>query len=140
MCLVVVGDRQLGGLVDAAAVLGLADPAFHALAGGPWAKPFLRSGLWTAQVGTWCYRRGMGVRKLSVALEESVAAQAAEAAQRSGVSLSAWLNAAAERALLIERGLAGVAEWEAEHGELSGEELAWADSVLDRSVTDRAAS
>ncbi|MFN3215871.1 MAG: hypothetical protein ACE367_05200 [Acidimicrobiales bacterium] len=56
------------------------------------------------------------------------------------MSLSAWLNAAAERALLIERGLAGVAEWEAEHGELSGEELAWADSVLDRSVTDRAAS
>lgn len=82
----------------------------------------------------------MGVRKLSVALEESVAAQAADAAQRRGVSLSAWLNAAAERALRIERGLAGVAEWEAEHGELSGEELAWADSVLDRSVTDRAAS
>lgn len=137
--LVVVGDRQLGGLVDAAAVVGLADPAFHALA-GPWAKPFQRSGPWTAQVGTWCYRRGMGVRKLSVALEESVAAQAADAAQRSGVSLSAWLNAAAERALLIERGLAGVAGWEAEHGALSGDELAWADSVLDRSVTDRAAS
>jgi hypothetical protein len=82
----------------------------------------------------------MGVRKLSVALEESVAAQAADAAQRRGVSLSAWLNAAAERALLIERGLAGIAEWEAEQGELSVEELAWADSVLDRSVTDRAAS
>lgn len=82
----------------------------------------------------------MGVRKLSVALEESVAAQAADAAQRRGVSLSAWLNAAAERALLIERGLAGMAEWEAEQGELSVEELAWADSVLDRSVTDRAAS
>ncbi|MFV0308786.1 MAG: hypothetical protein ACK5OX_13700 [Desertimonas sp.] len=56
------------------------------------------------------------------------------------MSLSAWLNAAAERALLVEQGLAGVAEWEAEHGELSAEELAWADSVLDRSVTDRAAS
>jgi hypothetical protein len=54
--------------------------------------------------------------------------------------LSAWLNAAAERALLVEQGLAGVAEWEAEHGELSPEELAWADSVLDRTVTDRAAS
>lgn len=87
-----------------------------------------------------CYHGVMAVRKLSVALEESVAAQAATVAERRGVSLSAWLNAAAERALLIEQGLAGVAEWEAEHGELSAEELAWADSVLDRSVTDRAAS
>lgn len=87
-----------------------------------------------------CYPDVMAVRKLSVALEESVAAQAADVAERHGVSLSAWLNAAAERALLIEQGLAGVAEWEAEHGELSAEELAWADSVLDRSVTDRAAS
>ena len=61
-------------------------------------------------------------------------------AKRVGVSLSAWLNVAAERALVIERGLAGVAEWEAEHGALSTEELAWADSVLDRSVTGPAAS
>jgi hypothetical protein len=82
----------------------------------------------------------MAVRKLSVALEKSVAARAADVAERRGVSLSAWLNAAAERALLVEQGLAGVAEWEAEHGELSPEELAWADSVLDRTVTDRAAS
>jgi hypothetical protein len=87
-----------------------------------------------------CYHLVMAVRKLSVALEESVAAQAADAAERRGVSLSAWLNAAAERALLIEQGLAGVAEWEAEHGELSVEELAWADSVLERSVADRATS
>ena len=91
-------------------------------------------------VGMRCYRGVMAVRKLSVALDESVAAEAAGAAERRGVSLSAWLNAAAERALLIERGLAGVAAWEAERGELSVEELAWADSVLDRSVTDRAAS
>lgn len=87
-----------------------------------------------------CYHEVMAVRKLSVALDESVAAQAADVAECRGVSLSAWLNAAAERALLVEQGLAGVAEWEAEHGELSAEELAWADSVLDRSVTDRAAS
>lgn len=82
----------------------------------------------------------MGVKKLSVALDESVAAGAATAAERHGVSLSAWLNAAAERALLVEAGLDGVAEWEAEHGELSDEELAWADSILDRAPADRAAS
>lgn len=75
-----------------------------------------------------------------MALNESVAAEAARVAERRGLSLSAWLNAAAERALVIERGLGGVVEWEAEHGELSAEELAWADSVLDRSVAGRAAS
>ncbi len=46
------------------------------------------------------------------------------------VSLSAWLNAAAERAIRIEDGLAAVREWEQEHGELSTEELAWADKVI----------
>ncbi len=73
----------------------------------------------------------MPVKKLSVALEESVAKAAASAAGRSGVSLSAWLNAAAERALIIETGLAEVRAWEAEHGALSDVELAWADAVLD---------
>jgi hypothetical protein len=73
----------------------------------------------------------MAVKKLSVALEESVAEQAAQAAEREGLSLSAWLNAAAERALHIQDGLAAVAEWEAEHGSPTEEQLAWADRVLD---------
>ena len=72
----------------------------------------------------------MAVKKLSVSLEESVAERAASAAASHGVSLSAWLNAAAERAIRIEDGLAAVREWEAEHGELSVEELAWADQVI----------
>jgi uncharacterized protein YaeQ len=75
------------------------------------------------------------VKKLSVALDESVAGRASEAAERHGLSLSAWLNAAAERALLLEAGLAAVAEWEAEHGALTADELAWADSVLDQSTS-----
>jgi hypothetical protein len=72
----------------------------------------------------------MAVRKLSVALDESVARGAAEAAERQGVSLSAWLSAAAERALLVEEGLAAVRAWEQEHGELTAEELTWADAIL----------
>jgi hypothetical protein len=81
----------------------------------------------------------MSVKKLSVALQESVALGAASAAERHGVSLSAWLNAAAERALVLEDGLAAVRAWEAEHGELTAQELAWADGVLDAD-TDRVAS
>ena len=60
----------------------------------------------------------MGVRKLSVALDEQVADAAVASAERHGLSLSAWLNRAAENALAIEDGLAAVAEWEAEHGAL----------------------
>ena len=73
----------------------------------------------------------MAVKKLSVALDESVAAAAASAAELHGVSVSAWINAAAERALVVEAGLAAVRSWEADHGELAAEELAWADAVLD---------
>ncbi len=73
----------------------------------------------------------MTVRKLSVALDESVAQEAAAAARRQGVSLSGWLNAAAQRALVVEQGLAAVREWEAAHGELTEQELSWADAVLD---------
>jgi hypothetical protein len=40
------------------------------------------------------------------------------------------MNRAAENALAIEDGLAAVAEWEAEHGELTEDELAAADVAL----------
>ncbi|GMU68679.1 MAG: hypothetical protein AMXMBFR37_10110 [Steroidobacteraceae bacterium] len=73
----------------------------------------------------------MSVRKLSVALDEQVAAAAAASAERRGLSLSAWLNRAAERTLAVEDGLAAVAEWEAEHGALTAAELAAADIILD---------
>jgi hypothetical protein len=73
----------------------------------------------------------MSVQKLSVALDEPVAQAARQAAERRGMSLSAWLNDAAQSALVIEDGLVGVAEWEAECGPLSAEELAAADAALD---------
>jgi hypothetical protein len=76
----------------------------------------------------------MTVKKLSVAFEPSVAERAAAAAERDGLSLSAWVNAAAERALKIEDGLAAVAEYEAEYGTPTEEQLAWADAVLDRTA------
>jgi hypothetical protein len=76
---------------------------------------------------------GMGVKKLSVALDERVAAAASASAERQGLSLSAWLNRAAGNALAIEDGLAAVAEWEAEQGALTPEELRAADAILDRS-------
>jgi hypothetical protein len=73
----------------------------------------------------------MSVRKLSIALDEQVADAAVASAERHGLSLSAWLNRAAENALAIEDVLAAVAEWEAEHGALTATELSAADAVLD---------
>jgi hypothetical protein len=82
-----------------------------------------------------CYYFGMPVRKVSISLEEPVLLAARQAAERRGMSLSAWLNRASVSALAIEDrladGLAGVAEWEAEHGPLSEEDLAAASAVLD---------
>lgn len=76
------------------------------------------------------------MKKLSVALDDAVAQEVALAADRAGVSVSAWLNHAAENELAIEAGLDAVREWEAEHGELTAEELAAADKLLDRVLHD----
>jgi len=77
----------------------------------------------------------MSTQKLSISLEEPVLLAARKAAKRRGMSLSAWLNEAAVKALeteiRLEDGLAAVAEWEAESGPISAEELAAADAVLD---------
>ena len=67
-------------------------------------------------------------------LEESVAKAAVAAARRSGLSLSAWMNSAAAHVLAVESGVAAVAQWEAEHGALTADELAAADEVLDRGL------
>ena len=74
----------------------------------------------------------MAKKKVSVTLEESVASEARLVAKRRGQSLSAWLNEAAERMLILERGRAAMAEWEAEYGPPSEEAIAWADSALQR--------
>ncbi len=80
----------------------------------------------------------MSVRKISVALDENTATAASEAAARHGVSLSSWLNQAAERALQIEVGLRAVQDWEAEHGALTAAELAAADRFLAKKQRKRA--
>jgi hypothetical protein len=77
----------------------------------------------------------MPAQKVSISLDESVLLAAREAAKRRGMSLSAWLNGIAAEAQAhetsIEEGLRGVAEWEAENGPITAEELAKADAILD---------
>lgn len=74
----------------------------------------------------------MGVRKLSVSLDEEAAAAAREAADAAGMTLSAWLSRAATNAAALEAGRRAMDEYEAEHGPFTEAEKTWADEVLDR--------
>lgn len=67
--------------------------------------------------------RGNPSPKLAITVDPDVHAEVVEAAAAEGVSVSAWMTAAARRALRVRSGLAAVAEWEADNGPLTSEEL-----------------
>ncbi|MHB1510266.1 MAG: hypothetical protein ACYCST_12605 [Acidimicrobiales bacterium] len=67
--------------------------------------------------------RGDPSPKLAITVASDVHAQVLAAAAEEGVSVSAWMTAAARRTLLIQDGLRAVAEWEHENGELTDAEL-----------------
>ena len=54
--------------------------------------------------------------KLAITVARDVHEDVVRAARDQGVSVSAWMTAAARRALRIRDGLAAVGEWEAAHG------------------------
>ena len=62
------------------------------------------------------------------------------AAAGDGVSYSAWLAAAARKELRVRDGLAAVAEWEAENGPFTDEELAEAREWVAKTVKRSAGS
>jgi len=67
--------------------------------------------------------RGNPAAKLAISVDRDVHAKLLKAAKEEGVSVSAWMTDAARRALRLRDGLAAVAEWEAEHGQLTDNEL-----------------
>ena len=67
--------------------------------------------------------RGNPSPKLAITVDPDVHEQVVAAAAEEGVSVSAWMTAAARRALLAREGLRAVAEWEQEHGSFSEAEL-----------------
>lgn len=70
--------------------------------------------------------RGNPSPKLAITVDPEVHAGILAAAAEDGTSVSAWITAAARRALLVRDGLRAVAEWEAEHGAFTEAELAHA--------------
>jgi len=67
--------------------------------------------------------RGKPSPKLAITVDPDVAERVVAAAAQDGMSVSAWMTAAARRALLVRDGLLAVAEWEQEHGSLTEAEL-----------------
>lgn len=68
--------------------------------------------------------RGKPSPKLAITVDPDVHRGVVAAAKREGTSVSAWMTEAARRALTIQAGLAAMAEYEAEHGAFSEDELA----------------
>lgn len=67
--------------------------------------------------------RGSPAIELAITVDPGVHAGVVRAADEDKVSVSAWMTEAARRSLRIRDGLAAVAEWEAQHGPFTDEEL-----------------
>lgn len=74
----------------------------------------------------------MGADKRSVSFDPDLAAAIDSAADGEGESFSQWLATAARHRLKIYAGLKAIAEWEAEYGPFTDEEIAEADAILDK--------
>lgn len=83
--------------------------------------------------------RGEPSPKLAITVEPEVYRGVVEAAAAEGTSVSAWMTDAARRALKLRDGLAAVAEWEAEQGFLTPEELEAARRRVDAGAARRSA-
>ena len=67
--------------------------------------------------------RGKPSPKLAITVDPAVHKGIVAAAAEEGLSVSAWITAAARRALLVREGLAAVSEWEQENDPLTDAEL-----------------
>ena len=84
-----------------------------------------RGRLHLSYCGSRLYRvpRGNPSPKLAITVDAEVHERVVAAAAEEGLSVSAWMTAAARRALLLRDGLAAVFEWEGENGALSDDEV-----------------
>jgi len=72
----------------------------------------------------------MATRKVTITLDDHLVEAMASLARAADVPLSRLIASAAEREMRRRIGLAAVAEWEAEHGSFTPEELAAARAEL----------
>ncbi|KAF4405951.1 MULTISPECIES: hypothetical protein [Streptomyces] len=72
----------------------------------------------------------MSLERVTITIPSETLSAAKEAAEREGLSVSAWLSRAAEHAAKIEAGLAAAEEVLAETGPPTPEEQQWVDSFM----------
>lgn len=72
----------------------------------------------------------MASRKVTITLDEDLIEAVASMAREADVPVSRLIASAAEREMRRRIGLAAVAEWEAEHGAFTPEELAAARAEM----------
>jgi post-segregation antitoxin (ccd killing protein) len=72
----------------------------------------------------------MATRKITITLDEQLVDAMAAAAREAGIPLSRMIASAAEREMRRSIGLAAVAQWEAENGAFTPEELAAARAEM----------
>ncbi|MGP3943030.1 hypothetical protein [Streptomyces sp. 6N106] len=73
----------------------------------------------------------MSLERVTITIPSETLSAAKDAADREGMSVSAWLSRAAERAAKIEAGLIAAEEVLAEIGRPTPEEQAWVDEFMD---------
>lgn len=73
----------------------------------------------------------MSLERVTITIPSETLSAAKEAADREGMSVSAWLSRAAERAAKIEAGLIAAEEVLAEIGPPTPDEQAWVDAFMD---------
>ena len=67
--------------------------------------------------------RGSPSPKLAITIDPEVHSNILAAAARDGMSVSAWMTAAAREALQRRAGLAAIRTWEDQHGQFTAEEM-----------------
>ena len=72
----------------------------------------------------------MNVHKLSISLDRQLGEDVRAAAERAGLSVSAWLAEAASARLRRDALAELLVDWQAEHGPITAEELAKARAEL----------
>jgi hypothetical protein len=82
----------------------------------------------------------VGVDKLSISLPRELVDEIRASAERAGVSVSAWLARSAQDGLRLESLGDALDAWESRFGALTDEEIAEAESTLDRASTSRRSS
>ncbi|MGW1347339.1 hypothetical protein ACWCOV_40235 [Kribbella sp. NPDC002412] len=80
----------------------------------------------------------MAVKKKTLSFDEELWAAVERRAREAETTPSAYVNELVAKSERLYRGLEAVSDWESEHGELTAEQLDWADRALEEARREAA--